>query len=43
LNEKIQAEGGVVLGGDSQSFANLVRADFALWGKIVKESGAVID
>ena len=43
LNEKILAEGGVVLGGDSQSFANLVKADFALWGKIVKESGAVID
>lgn len=43
LMEKIAAEGGIVLGGDSKSFADLVKADNALWGRIVKESGAVID
>ena len=43
FKEKIFSEGGVVIGGDSKTFANTVAKDYVTWNKIVKESGAVID
>lgn len=43
FKEKIFSEGGVVIGGDSKTFANTVAKDYVVWNKIVKESGAVID
>jgi tripartite-type tricarboxylate transporter receptor subunit TctC len=43
FKEKIFSEGGVVIGGDSKTFANTVAKDYVKWNKIVKESGAVID
>ena len=43
FKEKIFSEGGVVIGGDSKTFANTVAKDYVAWNKIVKESGAVID
>ena len=41
--EKIEAEGGIVMGGTAQRFAELMRTDTARWGKIIKDSGAKLD
>lgn len=41
--EKIEAEGGIVMGGSAQSFADLMRADTTRWGKIIKDAGAKLD
>lgn len=41
--EKIEAEGGIVMGGTAQAFADLMRTDTARWGKIIKDSGAKLD
>lgn len=41
--EKIETEGGIVMGGTAQSFAELMRTDTERWGKIIKQSGAKLD
>src|SRR6218665_15960 len=41
--EKLRAEGGEVLGGSAERFAELLRTEVTRWGKIVKDSGASID
>ena len=41
--EKLRSEGGDVLGGTSQKFDQLLRAEVPRWGKIVKDSGASLD
>ncbi|WCM95119.1 tripartite tricarboxylate transporter substrate binding protein [Acidovorax sp. NCPPB 2350] len=41
--EKLRSEGGEVLGGTPQKFAQFLRAEVPRWGKIVKDSGASLD
>ncbi|WP_226858350.1 Bug family tripartite tricarboxylate transporter substrate binding protein [Diaphorobacter aerolatus] len=41
--EKLRSEGGDVLGGTSQKFSQLLRAEVPRWSKIVKDSGATLD
>lgn len=41
--EKLQSEGGEVLGGTPEQFSALLRAEVPRWAKIVKESGATLD
>ncbi len=41
--EKLQSEGGEVLGGTPEQFSTLLRAELPRWAKIVKESGATLD
>ena len=41
--KKVLAEGCVVLGGTSETFAEKLRADNVKWGKIVREAGVTID
>jgi tripartite-type tricarboxylate transporter receptor subunit TctC len=43
VREKILAEGGDVVGGTSDAFATMLKADYDKWTKVVKESGAKID
>jgi tripartite-type tricarboxylate transporter receptor subunit TctC len=43
VRHRLAAEGGEVLGGSSQQFAALLKADHAKWGRVVKESGAKVD
>lgn len=43
VREKILAEGGDVVGGTSDEFARMLKADSDKWSKVVKESGAKID
>jgi tripartite-type tricarboxylate transporter receptor subunit TctC len=43
VREKFAAEGGGALGGSSQEFAALLKADYAKWGKVVKDSGVKLD
>src|SRR6218665_37236 len=38
--EKLRSEGGEVLGGSAERFAELLRTEVTRWGKIVKDSGA---
>ena len=39
----IEKEGGEVLGGTPEQFAQLIKSDLASWGVLVKESGAKVD
>ena len=41
--EKLRTEGGDVLGGSSEKFKELLRAEVPRWAKIVKDSGASLD
>lgn len=41
--EKLRSEGGDVLGGSSEKFATLMRAEVPRWARIVKESGASLE
>ena len=43
VKKAIEAEGGEVLGGTPEEFAKLIKADLAVWGALVKESGAKVD
>jgi tripartite-type tricarboxylate transporter receptor subunit TctC len=43
VRQRLAAEGGEVLGGSSERFAALLKAEHAKWGRIVKESGAKVD
>ena len=41
--DKLQSEGGEILGGTPEQFSTLLRAEVPRWAKIVKESGATLD
>ena len=41
--EKLRSEGGDVLGGSPEQFAQLLRNEIPRWGQIVKKSGASLD
>ncbi len=41
--DKLKSEGGDVLGGTSEQFSTLLRAEVPRWAKIVKDSGASLD
>lgn len=43
VRAKLMGDGGEVLGGTSEQFANLLSKDLIRWGKVVKESGTKID
>lgn len=41
--ERLQAEGGVVLGGSSAAFSDKLKADNGKWSKVVKEAGLSVE
>ena len=41
--DKLQSEGGEILGGTPEQFSTLLRAEVPRWAKIVKDSGATLD
>ena len=43
VRKTIENEGGAVLGGTPEQFAQLIKADMSSWGALVKESGAKVD
>lgn len=43
LVKMLQAQGADAVGGSAEDFERIVRADFAKWGRVVKESGARVD
>ena len=43
LRELLAAQGADAVGGTPEDFARIIRADFAKWAKVVKESGAKVD
>lgn len=43
LVKTLQAQGAEAVGGSAADFERVVRADYAKWGKVVKQSGARVD
>jgi tripartite-type tricarboxylate transporter receptor subunit TctC len=43
VREQIEKEGGEVIGGTPQQFADLMKAELAAWSAVVKASGAKVD
>ena len=43
LKSRLAAQGADIAGGTPEAFAKVIRADFAKWAKVVKESGAKVD
>ncbi len=43
VREKIAIEGGGALGGDTETFARILKSDLDRWSEIVKSSGAKVD
>jgi tripartite-type tricarboxylate transporter receptor subunit TctC len=43
LVKTLNARGADAVGGSAESFAKVVRADFAKWGRVVRDSGAKVD
>lgn len=43
VREKVLQEGGDVIGGTPERFAEVIKADYDKWGKVVQESGAKLD
>lgn len=43
LVKTLNARGADAVGGSADNFSKIVRADFAKWGRVVKESGARVD
>jgi tripartite-type tricarboxylate transporter receptor subunit TctC len=43
LLKTLQAQGAEAVGGPAEDFERVVRADFAKWGRVVRESGARVD
>ncbi|MBX9905588.1 MAG: tripartite tricarboxylate transporter substrate binding protein [Burkholderiales bacterium] len=43
LVKTLNARGADAVGGSADSFAKVVRADFAKWGRVVRDSGAKVD
>jgi len=43
LRAQLSAQGADAVGGTPEAFGRIIRADFAKWGRVVKESGAKVD
>lgn len=43
LVKRLNAQGADTVGGSAEAFARVVKADYAKWAKVVKESGAQVD
>ncbi len=43
LVKRLNAQGADAVGGSAEGFARVVKADYAKWAKVVKESGARVD
>jgi tripartite-type tricarboxylate transporter receptor subunit TctC len=43
VRESLAGEGGEVLGGTPQQFADFLRAEQAKWSKVVREAGVKLD
>jgi tripartite-type tricarboxylate transporter receptor subunit TctC len=43
LKEQLATQGADAVGGTPDDFARVIRADFAKWARVVKESGAKVD
>lgn len=43
LVKRLNAQGADAVGGSADAFARVVKADYAKWAKVVKESGAQVD
>jgi len=43
LVKRLNAQGADAVGGSAEGFARVVKADFAKWAKVVKESGAKVE
>jgi tripartite-type tricarboxylate transporter receptor subunit TctC len=43
LRERLAAQGADTVGGSPEDFGKVIRADFAKWARVVKESGARVD
>lgn len=43
VSNKFAAEGGGAVGGTPEEFAALLKAEYAKWAKVVKDSGATVD
>ena len=40
---KLESEGGDVMGGTPEQFAELLKKDITRWGQVVRDSGAKVD
>ena len=43
IKDSLRAQGADTAGGSAEEFARIIRADFAQWAKVVRESGARVD
>jgi tripartite-type tricarboxylate transporter receptor subunit TctC len=43
LRAQLSAQGADAVGGSPEDFAKIIRADFAKWARVVRESGAKVD
>jgi len=43
LKERLSTQGADAVGGTAAEFGKLIRADYAKWARVVKESGAKVD
>ncbi len=43
VREKVLQEGGDVIGGTPEQFAQAIKRDYEKWGKVVQDSGAKLD
>ncbi len=43
IRDSLRAQGADGAGGSAQDYARVIRADFAKWAKVVRESGAKVD
>ena len=43
LVKRLNAQGADTVGGSAEGFARVVKADYAKWAKVVKQSGAQVD
>ena len=43
IRNRLASQGADVAGGTPEEFGKLIRADFAKWAKVVRESGAKVD
>lgn len=43
LKKRLAAQGADAVGGSPEDFGRVIRADFAKWAKVVKDSGARVD
>ena len=43
IKDSLRAQGADATGGSADEFTRIIRADFAKWAKVVRESGARVD